>query len=172
MKDFIKRAWLKKESDTFTFSNIDPIPKIFALYASDYVFKKGIPYASPNKDLPTNQELDYIQLVNDKNVVPKKINRIRIIADDASQFDFPFIWNFTDANGNYYSVSDQPLNMLSPMQFQKRVIDMQYDNLIIGNSEFLAWNLLPGKSVTITIWYEDFRLENLLSINRKTLIKK
>ena len=169
---FGKNRLLKKDSDTFTFTKVGG-QKTYAFLGKESVYSgHNPPLIDAHNILPVSQVLSYFQLINDKEANPKKIKAIRLICDTQSQFFVPIIWNFTDANGAAYSVQDSPLNMLSPMQFQGRVIDTNYDNLVVGNNEWFTWAFAPGVvEVTMTFVYDDYRIENLLSQDRRKLIK-
>ena len=157
-----------RANDTFTWTSA-PLPAIetFAVLANGFVLIANPALSKPTVTNPT----EYDQLLQDKAVNPKAIKRIRLITDNISQLAEPFIWNYTDSNGEAQTFSDQPLNMLSPDQFQSRVIDIDYKKLIIGNNEFFTWRVLPSTTVRLTFVYDDYKLHNLLN-EKEFLIKK
>jgi hypothetical protein len=176
MKVFGSNRKLFSGTDTYSFSNSTPGALRFAFLAAKFVFRIPIipAYVDPLLfgGMKGSDGINYQQMINDKEQNPRKIKSIRILTTDFSQYANPFEWNFTDSNGQSFQVSDQPLNMLSPNQVQSGVIDMSYENLIIGQNEFLVWTLNPGTLVTLTLTYEYFTLSSLMLDNRKQLIKK
>jgi hypothetical protein len=164
---FGKYRKLKGEEDSFTFENPLPVPATYAFLSSEYNYSPD----SLQPDVVKAGGLDYEELIRDKEMNPKKLKRIRFYGFSLAQIARPINWIFRDANGESYSVEDQPLNMLSPMQFQQQVLDVSYENLIIGNSEYFLWTLEPFEVITMIFDYEDYRLENLLLEDKRKLIK-
>lgn len=162
---FGRKINIHREDDTFTWTS-PPLVQVFAILADQFVF-----IANPAFDKPPINDPRYDQLVLDKAVNPKAIKRIRLITDNIAQLAEPFIWHYTDSNGQAQTFSDQPLNMLSPDQFQSRVIDIDYKKLIVGNNEFFTWRVLPSTTVRFTFVYDDCKLHNLLN-EKQFLIKK
>jgi hypothetical protein len=160
---FGRQISLKREDDDFLFRNNSPFTNKYAFFAADYLINPP----TLLKPIVVNNPLDYDELVRDKEVNPKNIKKIRLICDNPIQFANPMIWTFQDANGEFYSIADQPLNMLSPMQFQTRVLDINYERLLIGQSEYMTLDILPNTDIIMIIQYDDYRLEYLLEDKEK-----
>jgi hypothetical protein len=168
--------FFRRDDDTFTFENPNPIPLILGILASNWVAQIP-PVGLINLPSPANitnpaEFSDYQQLVNDKEMTPKNIKGIRLTFGSANvnQIARPFNWSKRNANGKVRSFVDYPLNLVPLDQFQDQLVDIYYDNLIIGLDEFLVYELLPFENVTMTFTYDDFRLENLLNKKERRVI--
>lgn len=166
--DKIKRSqFSSRENDTYVFRNIFLVPKVFSILASDWV-----KIAYPLSVTPTviaNGQLDYNQLILDKEINPKVIKGIRLLQVDSlldiNQWKNPLQWVTQDSSGTYKSFVDYPLNLLPLDQYQTRVIDIYYDNLVIGGNQWFFYKMQPNSIVSMTFVYDEFRLENLLDKN-------
>jgi hypothetical protein len=169
--DGISKGFYNREDNTFTFSNTLPIPIVLGILASSWVLTQFPRIRAIDSTIITdpNELSDYLELNNDKEMTPKKIKGIRLITDDVSQFSNPLNWQSLNADGNVLEFVDYPINLLSPMQFQSRVIDLYYENIIVGLNQFIALEFKPFTSVTMTFIYDDFRLENLLGKSKENL---
>jgi hypothetical protein len=175
--DKIAHSFYQREDDTFTFFNPGITTITIGILSSNWVKKafptlKGIdPSIIPDPE----QFSDYQELINDKEMTPKMIKGIRLIVSDQKSLVNAMFWVSQDANGEKSSFADYPFNLLSPMQYQERLVDLYYDNLIVGLNQFMAYELQPLESATMTFVYDDFRLENLLGKGhqlRKVLYSK
>jgi len=171
--DGIPQGNYRREDDTFTFVNQTPIPEVYGILASNWAFIQFPSLRKIDASVILNPaELsDYVELQNDKEMTPKKIKGIRLITDNFSQLSNAFNWQSRNANGNVLEFVDYPINLLSPMQFQSRLIDLYYENIIVGLNQFNALRIEPFTSVTMTFVYDDFRLENLLGKSEDKLRK-
>lgn len=166
----------RREDDTFTIVNGGALTISIGMLASDWALSA---FSLIKPPIPSvSNALDYDELVKDKEVSPKKIKSIRIIADKVVQIVQPFVWIKQDANGNYFSFTDFVGSLISPMQYQSRLIDIPYGNLLVGQNEFFTYSLLPFQTVTITFEYDEFRLEEFMNtkyidnVNRESVIKR
>jgi len=155
----------RREDDTFTITNGGAIAINIGMLASEWAIGAFSLLKPPIPD-PVSA-LDYEELVNDKEVSPKKIKNIRIICDKAIQLNQPFTWIKQNSNGTFFSFTDFVSSLLSPMQYQSRLIDIPYGNLIVGQNELFTYSLLPFQTITITFEYDEFRLEELLDNRNK-----
>jgi hypothetical protein len=169
-------AFRDREDDTFTFFNTGVIDVRLAVLGSSWI--ANLP-PSPDNPLPVELTymspadfLDYTELVNDKEMTPKKIKCVRIITDQIQQLNQQMNWQSRDANGEAVSLDDFPVNQLSPMQYQSRVVDIVYDYMIVGLNQFFVYKLLAGSTVTMTFVYDDFRLEDLLHMKGSNIYEK
>ena len=159
--------------DTFTITN--PTTKKFAIFGQNWVSNfgglLGRPLQSANF-LSTNDWLDYSELVLDLEQNPKKIKAIRIIADNFDQLITPLLWQSRDSNGEVFQLTDFPVNLISPMQFQGRMIDLEYERMIVGINQFITYTLIAGSTVTFTFIYDDFDLSDLLYMKTSNIFEK
>ena len=166
---------LNRDDDTFTFLNNTGNVIDLGILASSCVFvanpllKKGENFVS------VNEKLNYLELVNDKEINPKNIKGIRYIINKIGgatklQLPNPFKWVKQDANGKFKAFVDFPVNLIRLDQFQSNLVDMYYDNLIIGLSDFLFLKLETGWSITMTFVYDDFRLSNLINDKERNVL--
>lgn len=167
---FGKQTFEKRDDDTFSFANQGLISLDFGLLANDWVFTAFPALTRVDSTIILNPSklLDYTELLNDKAVNPKKIKGIRIITDNLDQMAQGFDWQSRDSNGEVHALTEFPINMLSPMQFQSRVIDLEYNKgIIVTQNEFFVYKILPLTTVTMTFIYDDYKLKNLLSERKK-----
>ena len=176
--DLIPLSFNVREDDTFIFSNAPANPpQTYALLASPWVQTAYPGLVLPNSTTILDPESfsDYQELIFDKEMTPKMIRGIRLIVQSQTQLVNPMVWSDQDANGEIRSYAEFPNNFLRPDQFQGRVIDLYYDNLVIGGNQYLAYTIDPGFSVSMTFVYDDFRLESLLGespVFRKVMYSK
>jgi len=153
-------------SDTFTFSNTALVGTItVGLLASDWVSIAFplIQRVDTTIVLDPATFSDYETLVRDKEANKKRIKHIRIITDNLNQLSNGLGWQKRNANGEVELITDFPINQLSPMQFQSRVLDIDYTGMTMGLDEFIRYEILPSTDVLMTFEYEDFRIEKLLN---------
>lgn len=155
---------MQRDDDTFTFVNPAGFDQTFGILASDWVFNAFPTVRVPN--LPVDAQ-DYNQLRFDKEMNPKKIKAIRLLISkfDTVQYSNPFKWVTQDSDGTFKTFVDFPINLIALDQFQGRLVDIYYDNLVIGGNQWLQYTIRPFSGVTMTFIYDDFRLENLLDAN-------
>ena len=158
------RGFTKQSSDTFDFRNPNFVSFEIGILADAWVRLALPALATIDSTVMVNPEQlrQYEELVNDKQINPKRIKGIRIITDNISQLSKASNWQSRDANGELASIVDYPINMLSPMQFQSRVVDIPFDKLLVGLNEFMIYEILPLTRVRMTFLYDDFALSNLL----------
>lgn len=162
--DKIKNTALSRDDDTFTFTNPGVGAVNFGLFASSWVYTAYPSISIVDGGVVQNPEefLDYQELVNDKEMSPKKIKGIRVIVQNQSDLNNTLFWNSQDANGQMKSFADYPIHFLSPMQFQGRLVDIYYKDLILGLDQYLVYRIEGGSSVTMTLIYDDLNLDCLL----------
>lgn len=153
-------------SDTFTFSNTALVGSItIGILASDWVATAFPLIQQVDSTIIVDPVAfsDYETLVRDKEANKKRIKHIRIITDNHNQLSNGMGWQKRNANGNVELITDFPINQLSPMQFQSRVLDIHYTGMTMGLDEFIRYEILPNTNVLMTFEYEDFRIEKLLN---------
>ena len=168
----IQKGFLSRGDNTFTFTNSGVTPITIGLLASNWVFTAYPSLTSPLGNPPvtpsivSNADLvDYVKLLNDKEMNPKDIKGIRLLVQNQNQLYNPLLFNSQDANGEMKSFAEYPINFLSPDQFQGRLVEIYYKNLIVGLKQYLAYTINAGETVTFTFLYDEFKLENILGKN-------
>jgi len=163
-------AFTDLSTDTFTFVNNVPVSTDLAILGDYSIIDPATRVNFAN--LPNPQEFeDYTQLVNDKQMSPKKLKMIRMLCD-IQVFNIPLSWQSRDSNGEVVVINDFPISQLSPMQYQSGVVDIIYDYMIVGLNQFFFFTMPPFSSVTMTFVYDDFALEDLLYMKSTNIYEK
>ena len=162
----------KREDDTFTFENTFPHFITLGVLASNWVYNTNLGDGIFLRDqkltiLNQDQLSNYEELVNDKEINPKNIKGIRYLFNGnakhaTDQFKNRFKFFKQNANGNFKTFVDYPVSLIRLDQYQSKMVDIYYKDLIIGLNEFMFVRLERNYSVTMTFIYDDFRLENLI----------
>jgi hypothetical protein len=169
-----------REDDTFTFVNEFVFPITLGVMASDWVYNSTLADGLNLKDQQdtikdTKQRNNYNELINDKEINPKNIKGIRYIFNGTSklaplQFKNPFKWIKQDASGKFKAFVDYPVSLIRLDQYQQTIVDIYYNDLIIGLKEFMFVKLEPEYSVTMTFIYDDFKLSNLIKEKTRNVL--
>ena len=161
-----------REDDTFTFENNTISARVYAIFRQTWVSPTMVLGLKPiDINVITDPEklLDYQELVNDIEANPRKIIGLRLISDNINNFDNGWNWQDRDANGELKTITDFPINTLSSMQFQSRVIEIDYEGIIVGNNQFVVVIVEPFSSIRVTFKYDYIRREELLNYRDKKL---
>lgn len=154
----------KVYDDRFTFVNNTAFPVTKALLGNSWI---GDPL-TPVNVIPSDAS-NYEQLLQEKSLAPKRIFKMRF-QSTTSQLNQSITWVTSDANGDKDSFTQLPSNFIDLYQFQDGLVDIEYKKgIIVGLNEYFIYTLLPFSQVSITFYYQDMRLQDLLRMTQKKI---
>lgn len=116
---------------------------------------------------------DYNYLVQQLRDSPLVINSIEVICSEQNQLTIPISVQTKDANGDSITYQHFPVNTVSIYQQQGNRALFKTNHLILdGYTTFANYNILPNTTISMVIYYKQFKRSLFLKNHVFTKLKK